>query len=642
MTYRPDIDGVRGLAVLAVVVFHAHEPLLPGGYLGVDVFFVISGYLITTILMSDLEQGRRPFARFYERRLRRIVPALVVVLLASTVAAWFLMPSTQMHDYAKSLVMASGFASNLWLWRHTGYFDVGAAERPLLHTWSLGVEEQFYLLYPVLLVLSHRWGPRALRATVGVGLLGSYALFVVQSGIRPEATFYLLPTRAWQLLAGAALALVGARVMDRLGPSRAGWLQGVALLGLLLLLLSAVADPLARHAPLVQTLAVLAAVVLLAPASRPSVVASLLATRGLVAIGMISYSAYLWHQPLFAFVRMGYPHPLGPLALAGLVLLTGLLAAASWRWVEQPLRHAVAPSRGHVWALSLASLGVLAAIGVALHESRALNAYRLGPHVLALEARLQEQWEARQTETRVGHCSFNGVFGHHRRFEPFLAEWDCWGGGTERTLVMGDSHADDMAMMLRQLGLDVGQMTGAGCSLVPSLMGPWCRAQFDQVRSRAAEMRVVRLVLANRFQTHELSPDALREMQAYWSWRGVEVWLFTGMPETRDLMLQRVRAEMLSQHIEHITVDPQTVLASEAAAQVLARQWPGLTVFNRRELFCSISPEAPCSWLRDGKALILDGHHLTPEGAIWLGRQLMQRHGDRIRPLIEAQTAVTR
>jgi peptidoglycan/LPS O-acetylase OafA/YrhL len=206
MEYRREIDGLRALAVLPVILFHAGFTTFSGGFVGVDVFFVISGYLITTIILTELEQGTFSIVNFYERRARRILPALFVMMLACLPFAWFWLLPEDMKDFSQSLLAVSVFASNILFWRESGYFDSAAELKPLLHTWSLAVEEQYYMLFPLFLMATWRFGRRWILGSLIAVALASLALAQWGSLVKPAATFYLLPTRVWELLIGAFAA----------------------------------------------------------------------------------------------------------------------------------------------------------------------------------------------------------------------------------------------------------------------------------------------------------------------------------------------------------------------------------------------------------------------------------------------------
>lgn len=339
MKYRPEIDGLRTVAVLPVILFHAGASVFSGGYVGVDVFFVISGYLITTILISELAEERFSILRFYERRARRILPALCVVLLACLPFAYFWMLPKEFEDFAQSLMAVVIFASNILFWRESGYFAPAAENKPLLHTWSLAVEEQYYLFFPLLLWLLWRFGRNPTFAVVCI--MAALSLAVSQWGSRafPSANFYLIPTRAWELFAGSicAFILAGTRPLETTLLRQI--LSGA---GLTLIVGSIfVYDANTPFPSLYALVPVAGSMLIILHAAPGTAVARLLSTRSFVGIGLISYSAYLWHQPLFAFARLrdvtsGHPPQALMFVLAALSLV---LAWATWAFVEQPFRR---------------------------------------------------------------------------------------------------------------------------------------------------------------------------------------------------------------------------------------------------------------------------------------------------------------
>ncbi|MEZ5488290.1 MAG: acyltransferase [Steroidobacteraceae bacterium] len=203
--YRPDVDGLRAIAVLSVLVYHAFPDLLPGGFVGVDIFFVISGFLISGIILTRIQAGTFTFADFYARRIRRIFPALAAVLVACLLAGWLILFPVDYERLGGHVLAGAAFVSNLVLWRESGYFDTSSELKPLLHLWSLGVEEQFYLIWPVLLVLAARFLHRILWAIVAVALL-SFAANLLLVGSHASAAFYLPITRFWELMLGSMLA----------------------------------------------------------------------------------------------------------------------------------------------------------------------------------------------------------------------------------------------------------------------------------------------------------------------------------------------------------------------------------------------------------------------------------------------------
>ena len=348
--YRPDIDGLRAIAVIAVILYHAGLPVT-GGYVGVDVFFVISGYLITTITASDLDRGSFSLLAFWERRLRRIWPAaLFTTSSVLGIGYWLLAPAdyvTTAEDALAQLLMAANV--HFWLNLDQGYFSESAELRPLLHMWSLAVEEQFYILFPILLVALAKWPA---RHKVGVCLVlagASFAASVVMLASHVQAVFYLLPFRAWELLTGAGLALASPGLTRRLGDRPLIQRNLIAFIGACLVLVPCLAYSRSTPFPAAAALPPVAGAALLIAAglggdSQP-VVLRLLSTAPLRAIGLMSYSLYLWHWPAMAFVRNVRGVYLGPRSIIVSFLATVVLGWLSWRCIEQPFRKPFSKER---------------------------------------------------------------------------------------------------------------------------------------------------------------------------------------------------------------------------------------------------------------------------------------------------------
>jgi peptidoglycan/LPS O-acetylase OafA/YrhL len=353
--YRPDIDGLRAIAVLAVIGFHAFPAWIRGGFVGVDVFFVISGYLISTILLTAMERGSFRFSQFYVRRIRRIFPALIVVLVGCLVAGWLVLFSVEYMALGKHVAGSAGFVSNFLLWNEAGYFDKAAATKPLLHIWSLGIEEQFYIIWPLLLYLT--WKRRAATPTLLLLLLIVSFTFNVRSAhVDPAADFYSPLTRFWELMAGALLAYLSLHKYDlaerpHKPPRPALQVTGalaapgtiasnvVAFAGLVLIVASVLTLDGTREFPgWWALLPVVGTCLLIASGPLTLINSKLLATRGLVAIGLISYPLYLWHWPLLSFIRIVDGRPPSPTAATLVILSSFALAWLTYLVIERPLR----------------------------------------------------------------------------------------------------------------------------------------------------------------------------------------------------------------------------------------------------------------------------------------------------------------
>ncbi|MEZ5536017.1 MAG: acyltransferase [Thiolinea sp.] len=361
MQYRKEIDGLRAFAVIPVILYHAGISGFSGGFVGVDIFFVISGYLITSIIIGELETGKFTIAGFYERRARRILPALFFVMLAALPFAWWLLLPHELTGFGRSMLAVTVFASNILFWQESDYFATDSELIPLLHTWSLAVEEQYYVIFPVLLMLCWKFGLR--RVTVIIASIAIISLGLAEWGWRHDASanFYLLPSRAWELMAGAGCALyLGHNA--RPGGAPAQWLS---LTGLVLLILSVFwLDDSVPFPSLYAIPPVLGTALVILFAHPGTWAGKLLSLPVFVGIGLISYSAYLWHQPMFAFARLYYADEPALFIILGLATLAFVLAAFSWRFIEPPFRQRQNFSRRQIFLMAFA--GSLVFIVVAL------------------------------------------------------------------------------------------------------------------------------------------------------------------------------------------------------------------------------------------------------------------------------------
>jgi peptidoglycan/LPS O-acetylase OafA/YrhL len=373
--YRADIDGLRAVAVLSVIAYHLFESALPGGYLGVDIFFVISGYLITLVIWREIQLGRHSIRQFYNRRIRRILPALLVQLAVSAlVAAVFLLPAT-LVSFAKSLIATLAFVGNVYFWQDArDYFAQAAESKPLLHMWSLGVEEQFYIAYPLILTLLARWWLRGALAIIALLSVGSIALNVLllTEGLATTA-FYALPTRAWQLGMGAVVALLPGQAALPTPMARAtSWVGAILVVG------SIVSPPeYVSTMPSGLPAAIGVALLIIAGQNGGATVQRVLRLRPIVFVGLISYSLYLWHWPIIVFAKNYLVRELTFFeVLASLALMIGC-ATLSWRFVERPFRSKNMPIRTVIGSMVLA-IAVLTAIAIVLIRSGGLPG-RLNP-----------------------------------------------------------------------------------------------------------------------------------------------------------------------------------------------------------------------------------------------------------------------
>lgn len=364
--YRSELDGLRAIAVLPVIAFHAGIEFFSGGFVGVDVFFVISGYLITTIIIQEKRAGSFSLLYFYERRARRIFPALFFMTSVTTLLSWLWMTPDELRDYSKSLIAVASFLSNFHFWLSVDYFSASSEFQPLLHTWSLAIEEQYYFIFPILLIVLWRAGfTFILSALVIIGIV-SAILSHWGSTYWPDASFYLLHTRFWELLCGSLLAFGLTKAACKeflLNVPQAR--DGLALLGILMILYSISSFDSGTPFPSLYTLVPVSGTALVILfADQGGVTSRILSQRILVGIGLISYSAYLWHQPIFSFARLRSAiHP-SQTTMYILAALSLIIAFFSWKLIERPFRDRERFSRNSIAVMTVFFTSSMAALGL--------------------------------------------------------------------------------------------------------------------------------------------------------------------------------------------------------------------------------------------------------------------------------------
>jgi peptidoglycan/LPS O-acetylase OafA/YrhL len=460
MPYRADIDGLRAISVLAVILFHAGIYPVGGGFVGVDVFFVISGYLITSHIRADIESNAFSLRNFYDRRARRILPALVVVIGITAPLAWAWLLPQDLKSFSQSVVATSLFASNIYFWRTTDYFSQQSELRPLLHTWSLAVEEQFYLLYPLLLVALARFGKLGMRWMVlGLAVLSWVVTYFISKSDQTSA-FYLLHTRAWELLAGACVALMA---NGKPRPPGASLLYSAAsTLGLVLIAISILAgsDRSAANQALLLV-PVLGTCLWLAFGHRDSLAGRFLVWKPMVAIGLISYSAYLWHQPVFSLIKHRFATDMSMPVKFAVILFVLALAALTYKWVEQPFRNRTRMPIGRVAAMLGGATALFLAFGVLGHV---FNGF---PGRFPVDSRMPVDLDLATSDN--GWCFYSIDSNRSLPLKPNPG--GCFVGKTDNTsgkvLLFGDSYAGQYDPFWDVLGK-------SGSWKVESVTTNWC------------------------------------------------------------------------------------------------------------------------------------------------------------------------
>jgi len=666
--YRPDIDGLRALAVLAVVGFHASPRFVPGGFVGVDVFFVVSGFLISGIIFDQLASGTFTFRDFYARRIRRIFPALVVVLIACWAFGWFALVSDEYEQLTKHIAGAATFVSNFVLWREAGYFDAPSDAKPLLHLWSLGIEEQFYLLWPPILVLCWKRGLN-LVSVILVMLVASFALNVMFIAAAPVADFYLPTGRMWELLLGALLAyamrflepraddfvervvfkpgsppdrrlianlkacvglgLIGLAILA-LGKSTAypGWWFGVPILEDLASVVGLKAGPAFpgwwAALPTVGT----ALLIWAGPDAFPN--RAIFGRPFLVKLGLISYPLYLWHWPMLSFLRITEAGHASQRLRLYAVLLSFVLAWLTYICIERPVRRAVSVRTPMRVLTIAATLGAVGGLALYAQVTGALAA-RTPALASAVPARIRKPVKEpacrERFHTDADYCT------------EYLYDLKA------TTALLGDSHAERwlaaVGPYLARRDENVILLGQSGC---PPLFGleaisPAERnncADTDEAVLKAvgADRDITRVILAFRgafeatgayrlagttLDPPESMKRALLATVDYLRANKKSVWLFIQVPELPFDIAECVARPFSFEHLGRIpcAVAKQDVIQQQAPfrqiVDVVVQHAPDVHVFDPLPWLCD---EQWCTAIKGGRVLYSDISHLSKDGSL--------------------------
>jgi peptidoglycan/LPS O-acetylase OafA/YrhL len=632
-SYRADIDGLRGLAVAAVILYHAFPALAPGGFFGVDIFFVISGYLITGIIRQQTVNNRFSISDFYARRIRRIFPALILVVTVTFAIGWFLLPLHEMQLLGTNIAGGALFAQNFILLGQVGYFDVAADKKPLLHLWSLGIEEQYYVVWPLVLLSIRRWKLNGL-AVVAALAAASFILCLMVGPRAPDYAFYLPFTRAWELLVGSALALWhDGRLVSftqdeprtRRAPDIAAWC------GLIAILIGFGAYRRGMLDPGWFTLMPVLGAAVLIGSGGSLLHRHLFASRPMVFVGLVSYPLYLWHFPLMAYARIYLVDGVGVGYMLAILAISGVLAWLTYVLIERPLRFGNTHVRLKVGGLVTAMIA-LGAIGVMADRTQGLP-IRVPASIRPFMLTNDESMAA----MRSGKCLLLPNQGGER-FAP-----ECAGSGRRPlVLIWGDSYAASLYPGLRHFaserGFDLAQFTASAC---PPLVGfvnperPFCKPINDYVHEQISTLHPDVVIFFSTWSYYREQDEFRRDLERSVSLikpltkkivvlGPIASWLGDGLPANiLDYYHQSGNAAILPERTWYRSNNNWTSAAEanvEPAAKALGVEYISLrrTLCNDDGCLARIGPS--------GSDLItFDNGHLTPVGATFLAGQMIDR-----------------
>ena len=613
MKYRAEIDGLRAVAVIPVILFHAGYSVFDGGFVGVDVFFVISGYLITTILVEDIVNDRFSMRRFYERRARRILPILYTVVLLTLIASFFILYPANMISLGKSAISIPFFSSNFYFWSERGYFAGGTDLKPLVHTWSLAVEEQFYIVFPFFLLFMHRFGSKALLWTMFgifvVSLIASY--FVTQ--IHFDTAFYFPFTRAWELLMGSFCALILIKRPMALSQTVADVLSG---LGLALVFYAYLTfDSRTLFPSITAFVPTIGTAIFIVSSQRSRLFRGMLSSSVVVYVGLISYSLYLWHQPIFSLARHLSVFEENVLLL---IVASALVSVMSYHFLEKPFRNSDRVSTKTIVAISFAGAVLIVLLGGLIVLKNGFPS-RYAPADQRLLIQLSD------------YKGYNQARFDDLKFREFSSD------EATKVVLIGDSFAKDFMNIVAES--DMFENYEFSTRQINSECGNLLLPRYEEIEKNIPENRVERCNFLGRYEG-EAFDEILAGADEIWIVSAWKDWVVEYLPRS----LENIRAKYpipvrvigykdFGPHSGAYALSVQPDQRPEYAHPVVAEAIRISDLVDEAlgsyEFYYPIMDDL-CGgdrhnchvFTEEGLLMSADGGHLTKEGAIEAGRRL--------------------
>ena len=614
--YRPEIDGLRALAVLPVLLFHAGFQFFQGGFVGVDIFFVISGYLIANIIINELSIERFSLLTFYERRARRILPALFCVMFFSIPFAWLWLVPFNLNNFGQSLISVTFFLSNVLFWWEGGYFDTSAELKPLLHTWSLAIEEQFYVLFPIFLIVFWRFGKSKIIITLSFVFLGSLLFAEWGSRNMPSASFYLLPMRGWELLLGVFTAFY---LKYNIVPQQSYINNFLSLFGVAIIFFAILFFNETTPFPsLISLLPTLGVVLIIVFATKDTLTNKFLSSKPLVSIGLISYSLYLWHQPILVFTRHQLNDELSLLLKIILLISVFPLSFLTWKYIEKPFRDKELISRRKIFVFSLS--GLLFFTGMGLMAMKFNEAFtKVNPQILNGTVGQEDFFSAMNQNflkcEEKSILAISEIFDSQPRCYQSLA-------GKPKVALFGDSHAEH---------LFVGLANNLKGNLVsPNISGDAFKGEekFDYYIDYLKNNNDIDTIIYSAFWAYrykDLGPEMLymkvEETIDELESSGKKIIIITDIPyfhidASNCFYIKESIPNVCSIGVEKFT--PQLKYL-DVLKKISNKR--NIEIVNPSNLFCN---ESQCRMIIDGTIMYRDKNHLNFEGSNFVGKYIFQ------------------
>jgi peptidoglycan/LPS O-acetylase OafA/YrhL len=614
--YRPDVDGLRAVAVILVLLFHASPKKYASGYIGVDVFFIISGYLITSILLKDLQLNRYSIKEFYLKRVRRIFPSLILVMLSTLIFGWFALTPTEFQNIGKHIASGALFVSNFNLWLEAGYFDTASEYKPLLHLWSLGIEEQFYIFWPLLLSFFFK-NKRSVLTLITAIILCSFGLNIFFIQQYPSATFYLPHTRTWELLLGSLLSYIEIKGnnSDRYGPHKA--LAGCVLLASAILLINdkSIFPGWWAILPSLGTLLIISA------GPNNFINRNIFGNKVLVYIGLLSYPLYLWHWPIFSYIRIIESGESTKFIKNAAILLSFILAALTYHFLEKKIKRKVTKVNEKLFVKSMVGLMIaLLILGLGISITSSVKTFssfnKLTPEQNFLPG------ELKNTFCKKYFAEFSGEF--------------CMLSKDKRPEIalIGDSHAHSLYPGIAEQFQDssvllLGESACApllNTTSFPGIGKNRCLKEFAETFKIISKTPSIKVVIIHFRASTYAEPDALNgsnnlnqalsKTTAYLKGLGKEVIFIHQIPEIdfnpkscADLRMIRLSQKNMTCSVSKMAVKRvQQGYRSQLSLN-------GIKTLDPLTVMCD---EAECFAKKGDQPLYRDKHHLNEAGSVFL------------------------
>jgi peptidoglycan/LPS O-acetylase OafA/YrhL len=623
MKYRQDIDGLRAIAVMAVVLFHFGVSTLSGGYAGVDVFFVISGFLISSILMNDVESKQFSFTQFYEKRVRRLFPALFATILVSTLVSYVLFMPEEFREFGQSVIGATTYLSNVFFWLKSDYFEGPSELKPLLHTWSLSVEEQFYLIFPILVWLCYKISFKFFIYFVVICFITSFISAVYFIDSMTSAVFFLSPFRFWELLLGTLVAIL---LKNKTLPNEnvAPFLAGIGIIMIIAPLF--LLDKTSIFPGWAAVPSCLGTALIIWANNQNIILGRILSQPIMQFTGKISYSMYLWHWPVVVFYGYWIIRELVWWDTIALIIFTYLISWLSWRLFEVPFRfHKDSPFKPKLaFTLTAGFTGLAALVGLVIWQQQGLP--QRFPE-------LQTQILAAKTERKnnVGSACFI-------QQDQFFNKWDrdaCYfplEGASKTLLLWGDSHAFHLLRGLKhhqsEIGANILVYASAGCS--PLLhtdipRNPQCRANNDNVVDMLSEYKIDNIIMAGNwawaFKVEDENADlsAVRSTFNTLQERGYNPLVVNQLPiyavKNPQYLAMRLSSSDKGPNNYYLAPDYGT-----GASKQIKSIMPKYNLFNPQDVLC---PDVKCSIYLNKEIMVSDEAHLSNAGSNYIVGEML-------------------